>query len=236
MASPRHSPTLSSPSAPLGNTGKATGWFPWHPSPTWKLLSSRNLISRRMRGTLIAFSHVLIMRLLMGFKNTTSFLNRFLGPGTHSLLCKHCVSKQVTAIPLPRFPGLLPWPGRPVPERFLGNYRLRPLPQLAFQVLKGPLHTSFLGKHPVLIAPLFSSEAALSIVQVTPDLLEQELVRARTRTSCLFHYGALGNRPSVCWGRLWVDRDRFESRPPPLTSCDTPGQSRTSSEPQCWYL
>lgn len=111
MASPRHSPTLSSPSAPLGNAGKATGWFPWHPSPTWKLLSSRNLISRRMRGTLIAFSHVLIMHLLMGFKNTTSFLNRFLRPGTHSLLCKHCVSKQVTAIPLPRFPGLLPWPG-----------------------------------------------------------------------------------------------------------------------------
>lgn len=112
---------------------------PWHPSPTWKLLSSRNLISRRMRSTLIAFSHVLIMHLLMGSKNTALFLNRFLRPGTHSLLCKHRVSKQVPAIPC--FPGL------PLPRLcflllsfFSASARCVPCPTLSFQVLKIPLH------------------------------------------------------------------------------------------------
>lgn len=98
MASPRHSPTLSSLSAPLWKWCPSHWLVPWHPSPMWKLLSSRNLISRQMRSALIAFSHVLIMHLIMDSKNTASFLNRFLRPGTDSLLSKHLLSLQVTAI------------------------------------------------------------------------------------------------------------------------------------------
>lgn len=50
-----------------------------------------------MRSMLIAFSHVLIMHLIMDSKNTASFLNRSLRPGINSLLSKHLVSLQVTA-------------------------------------------------------------------------------------------------------------------------------------------
>lgn len=98
MAFSRHPPTLSPHSAPLRKRCKSHALVPWHPSPTWKLLSSCNLISRRMRSTLIAFSHVLIMHFKMDSENTASFPNRSLGPGTNSLLCKHLVSAPVMVV------------------------------------------------------------------------------------------------------------------------------------------
>lgn len=98
MAFSRHPPTLSPHSAPLRKRRKSHALVPWHPSPTWKLLSSCNLISRRMRSTLIAFSHVLIMHFKMDSENTASFPNRSLGPETNSLLCKHLVSAPVMVV------------------------------------------------------------------------------------------------------------------------------------------
>lgn len=109
-----------------------------------------------MRSTLIAFSHVLIMHLLMGSKNTASFLNRFLRPGTHPLLGKHRVSKQVPPFPVSQaflFPPVLP-----APEPFLTKCPLCPLPHTVLPGPKNPAsHSPFLRNHPVLIAPLFSS-------------------------------------------------------------------------------
>lgn len=137
MASPRHSRALSSRSAPLRDGVRATGWFPGI-LPHAETPFQSQLDQQLMRSALIAFSHVLIMHLLMGSTNTASFLTRFLRPGTHSLLCKHRVSKQV---PIPCFPGL------PLPPRcFLlqsllaASARCVPCPTLAFQVLKILLH------------------------------------------------------------------------------------------------
>lgn len=111
MTSPGHPPALSSHSAAPGNCQKKPLVGSLSPSPMWKLLSSYNLIRRPVRSMLIALCHVLITHLLMDSNNTASFLNRFLRPGTNSLLSKHPVSIQASEIHCCLFCGVLPKPG-----------------------------------------------------------------------------------------------------------------------------
>jgi hypothetical protein len=92
------------------------------------------------------------MHLLMESKNTASFLNRFLRPGTNSLLSKHLVSIQATAIHWFLFLGMLP-----VPKDFLSSYHLAPPRHQAGPHDLGRKILStliFPGHHPVLMAPL----------------------------------------------------------------------------------
>lgn len=160
-----------------------------------------------MRSALIAFSHVLILHLIMDSENTASFLNRSLRPGTNSLLSKHLVSTPVPAIhcflSLPPLwcssssgtlsQQLIP-PGSPSHPR-------QPQPKPSLQILKILLHIPLSqGSTAVLMAPLFFSEAAISTVWVTHDVLGCERVPSyKYVRSCLLLWNmTLRAEPSAC--------------------------------------